>query len=384
MSIADFHTGDSTPVPREQRTTRVPDSYQHLADSEIGLLRIGSILLKRWRAVLFVPLLAALVTVGVSFITPVTFTATTSFVPEVRSSPRLAAGLVGLSGLASQLGVSLGSDASQSPRFYADVAVSREILERLLLSRFPAPAPRVTNVDSATLVRILATGGRNLSDSLQRGVTKLRKRVSLNVDNLTGIVTLRVDARDASLAANIANRLVAYLNEFNAQVRQSQAREKRRFVEQRAAESERDLKDAEVELRAFYENNRSWQQSPQLVFAESRLRRQVEIRQDLYVTLRREYESARIEEVNDIPVITVIDAAVPPQRRSWPNRTLLVVLAVTLGSILSALWAYGADYLERARQEDEPNYLEFTGLVTRVRHEVSGILRRGGRGSPAE
>ncbi len=383
MSVADYHTGDSTPVPREQRTTRVPDSYQHLAYSEIGLLRIGSILLKRWRAVVFVPVLAALVTVVVSFVTPVTFTATTSFVPEVRS-PRLAAGLVGLSGLASQLGVSLGSDASQSPRFYADVAVSREILERLLLTRFATPGPRAADVDSTTLVRILATGGRNLSDSLQRGVTKLRTRVSLNVDNLTGIVTLRVDARDAGLAANIANRLVAYVNEFNAHVRQSQAGEKRRFVEQRTAESERDLKDAEVELRAFYENNRSWQQSPQLVFAESRLRRQVEIRQDLYVTLRREYESARIEEVNDIPVITVIDAAVPPQRRSWPKRTLLVVLALTLGSIVSTLWAYGADYLERARQEDEQNYLEFTGLVTRVRHEVSGMLRRRGRGTPAE
>ena len=53
--------------------------------------------------------------------------------------------------------------------------------------------------------------------------------------------------------------------------------------------------DAEEQLRGFYERNRSWQQSPQLTFDEGRLRRQVEIRQEVYLTLRREYETARVE-----------------------------------------------------------------------------------------
>src|SRR5690242_20974405 len=43
----------------------------------------------------------------------------------------------GLAGLASQFGVSLGSDASKSPKFYAQVLRSRELMERVLLSTYP-------------------------------------------------------------------------------------------------------------------------------------------------------------------------------------------------------------------------------------------------------
>src|SRR5438132_8548828 len=52
----------------------------------------------------------------------------------------------------------------------------------------------------------------------------------------------------------------------------------------------------------------------------------VDIRQEVSLTLRREYETARIEEVNDTPVITVIDPPVPPHERSSPKRLLLVLM----------------------------------------------------------
>src|SRR5712691_5207034 len=294
-------------MPTGQRSVRPIPSYDHLEGDEISLLRILNVLLRRWRVVVFVPLVAAGLTALASLITPPTFTATSAFVPEVRPSARLAGGIADLAGLASQFGVSLGSDGSQSPRFYAQVARSRDILERLLLSRFPLSAASGSTLDSITLLQSLGIRGRSLPDSLERGITRFRERLTVKVDNPTNIVTLSVEAKDPDLAANAANRLVTYLNDFNAQVRQSQARQKRKFVEQRVGEGERDLKDAEEQLRRFYESNRSWQQAPQLVFREGRLRRQVEIRENLYMTLRREFETARIEEVNDIPVITVID-----------------------------------------------------------------------------
>src|SRR2546430_10409083 len=88
-----------------------------------------------------------------------------------------------------------------------------------------------------------------------------------------------------------------------------------------------ELRRAEEAVKTFYERNRGWQQAPELVFEEARLRRQVNIGQEVYLTLKREYETARIEEVNDTPVITVIDTAVPPERRTSPQRALPVILA---------------------------------------------------------
>src|SRR5207244_4232373 len=150
-----------------------------------------------------------------------------------------------------------------------------------------------------------------------------------------------VDARFPQLAAAVANRFIECLNDFNTKTRESQARERRKFVEGRLADGERDLRAAEEDLRTFYERNRSWQQSPQLVFEEGQLRRQVEIRQEVYLTLRRDYETARIEEVNDTPVITVLDIAVPPERRSKPKPILVAALAFFIAAIVGVSWAFG-------------------------------------------
>ena len=221
---------------------------------------------------------------------------------------------------------------------------------------------------------MLELRGRSSSDSLSRGVRRLRNMISTQIDNQTSIVRLTVDSRYPALAAGIANRLITYLNDFNTQTRQSQARERRKFVEQRVTSAELELRAAEGSLRSFLERNRSWQQSPQLVFEEGRLRRQVDIRQEVYLTLNREYETARIEEVNDTPVITVIDPAVSPQLRSSPRRSLMIGLGLVAGAILGVFWAFGREYLERARQEEDVSYRTFTGAVASARQDLERLV----------
>ena len=114
------------------------------------------------------------------------------------------------------------------------------------------------------------------------------------------------------------------------------------------------------------------QQSPQLAFEESRLRRQVQLRQELYVTLRREYETARIEEVNDTPVITVIDAAVVPQRKSGPKRRLWAAVAFALGGTFGVFWAFGAERVERAKRDQDELYRDLVSNAQQVRN---GLIR---------
>jgi len=195
------------------------------------------------------------------------------------------------------------------------------------------------------------------------------------VDDQTSIVTLKVDAHYPVLAAAVANKFVEYLNAFNAQYRQSQARERRKFVEQRLADGQRELRDAEEDLRTFYERNRSWQQSPQLAFDEGRMRRQVEIRQEVYLTLRREFETARIEEVNDVPMITVVDAAVPPVDKSAPKRAFLVLIALVFGGVFGVFWAATAEYVHRMRNERKEVYQDFTRLLRNVKTEIWRTVR---------
>jgi uncharacterized protein involved in exopolysaccharide biosynthesis len=340
-------------------------------EDEINLLEVLNVFLKRWRTVLGVPLGTAAVVLGMSFLIPPTYTATASFVPEARSQGR-AAGLAGLAGLAGQFGIAVGPEPSHSPRFYADVAKSRDILDRLLLARYADPRVRQRASDSTTLLTVLRPGGRNPADSLEQGAKKLARLLSVDVEAQTSIVTVTASLHYPELAAAVANRLVAYLNDFNTQTRQSQARERRKFVEQRVTAGEQDLRQAEEALKHFYEANRSWQQAPQLVFEEGELRRQVDLRQELYLTLRREYETARIEEVNDTPVITLVDSAAVPQRKSSPRRALWTVIAFFLSGLVAIFWASGAEYLARARRQQDQPYLD---LETTARDVRQALLR---------
>jgi len=347
------------------------------AGEDISLVGALNMVLHRWRVAFGLPLIVAAITGLVSLLLPPTYTARTTFVPEVRSQNRLPSGLVGLAG---QLGVSIGADPSQSPRFYGDVVRSRELLERTLLSRYPDPHPHRPAgdgvADSATLLRILEVDGHNPADSLARGVKRLDDLITVRVDPQTSIVLVTVDARYAALAAAVANRLVAYLNEFNTKKRQSQARERRRFSEERVAAADSELRRAEDAVKTFYERNRGWQQAPERVFEEARLRRQVTVSQELYLTLKREYETAQIEEVNDTPVITVIDAAVAPQERSQPRPALWMVVALLVGGMVSISWALAATYVERARGSAEVEYRELARMLQGARRSIAGALRR--------
>lgn len=340
------------------------------AGEETSLLEYVNVLLRRWRLMVALPITAALLGVVIALVVQPTYTARTEFVPELGSDRALPAGLAGLAG---QFGVSLGGPAGQSAQFYASVLTSREIMDRVLLSRFADPRRKAT-ADSSTLLGILEVAGRSPADSLDNARKALAALVSAAVDRRTNIVTLSVNSRYPDLAAGVANRFIMYLNEFNARTRQSQARERRRFTQERLADAERELRVAEDAQRSFLERNRAWQQSPQLTFEHDRLARHVQLRQEVFVTLRREFETARIAEVNDTPVITVISSAVPPQKRSKPRRKRLVVLAFILGGVAGVAVAFGADFVENARSNDQLPYAEFRQLVTRIRNELRRFI----------
>ena len=136
-----------------------------------------------------------------------------------------------------------------------------------------------------------------------------------------------------SLAAAVVAQYLEYLNEFNLRYRQSQARARRQFDERQVEEAEKILAALEDTLRRFYERNRQWESSPMLRFEENRLRRRVDVQQEIFLSLRRELEGARIAEVNDTPVLTVIEPPLAPARKSRPRRLQWAWLAFVLSTL---------------------------------------------------
>jgi uncharacterized protein involved in exopolysaccharide biosynthesis len=67
--------------------------------------------------------------------------------------------------------------------------------------------------------------------------------------------------------------------------------------------------------------------------------RNVKKTEAMVMTLMAQTESARISEVRNAEVISIIDEAVPAQRRVSPNRSAIAIGMTILGLILGLSWA---------------------------------------------
>jgi uncharacterized protein involved in exopolysaccharide biosynthesis len=301
-------------------------------------------------------------TFGLSFLLPTGWSAEARFIPEASSSIELPRGIGALAG---ELGFSLpGGDPMSSADFYAAVMESRALLTRTLEARFSVPG---SPADSAPLITILEIEDDTPRKQTEKGVEWLRDHTSAKVDNTTGTVELSVELPDPDLAAAVTSHMVGLLNDFNQRTRNLRARERRKFTEARTAEAQKDLEAAEEDLRVFLSRNRQFEFSPQLTFEHNRLERQVMLRQEVYQTLRREFEIARIEEVNDTPVLTVVDPAVAPAKPSRPKRLRLALAAAVLGLLIGVSLAFLYQYLERSREQQPLVYQRLTQAWRRRR-----------------
>ncbi|MBV8207621.1 MAG: hypothetical protein JO041_12575 [Acidobacteria bacterium] len=81
--------------------------------------------------------------------------------------------------------------------------------------------------------------------------------------------------------------------------------------------------------------------------------RDVKYYEALYETLGKQYEMARIDEARDVPLVQIMDKAVPPERHAWPKRAIIVSIAALLGLILGLRAAFWAEAARRAREDPE-------------------------------
>ena len=331
---------------------------------DISMFELLTPLVRNWKLIFGTAAACAVIAAILLLVQRPVYTAETSFTPETPNTSGLASSLAGLTGLAGQLGLGDAVSGGASPEFFARLLHSREVLRATLQTEFPEPGSPGTR---RQLLDLLEINGKTLEERLQLGVLRLTQATEAQVDQSTGIVTLSVEMYSPELAAAIANRMLELLNEFNLERRQSQSHEQRRFTGDRLREAEQELREAERAQLRFLQNNRMYQGSPLLEFQAEQFQRAVQLKQEVFLTLTKAHEEARIAEVRDTPVLTVVDPAVPPAKRSRPRRTLGVFLAFAAGTVLGISLVYLGVFRRRVRRDRSPDYMEFQAALNEVR-----------------
>jgi len=71
------------------------------------------------------------------------------------------------------------------------------------------------------------------------------------------------------------------------------------------------------------------------------LYRRTKIQEAVLETLTKEYEMAKVQEAKEIPVVKVLDSPNIPDKKSFPPRSLIMLLGTALALALSAAWVFG-------------------------------------------
>ena len=299
-------------------------------DPDLTSLRgLVQFVLRQRRLILCFTVGLAIISGVARLIKPRTYTASAAFMSQSRRP------MSGASALAAQLGVLGGDQGTESPQFYVDLINRRSTLRALADSSYLGQGgSRYPN-----LIAYYDVAGGSHGAAVDRAVRKLRDDLMASANVKTGVVTVAATAKDPRLAQGIVQRAIDVVSSFNLERRKSQASAERDFAQQRLAQAQMELRDAENQQEQFLQAN-AVIVSPRLRLESERLSRAVEMKQALYTTLAQSYEQASMDAVRDTPVLTMIENPVVPAEPDSRGLVQALVFGALAGFVLGIVVAY--------------------------------------------
>ena len=347
------------------------DPLLRRAREETSLLGFANVLLRHRRLIGWCILLSALVFLASALREARSYSAKVEFTPHGARSGLLA-------GLAAQYSLSiLGADPSQSIDFYEALLVSNELMRRVAQREYQVRMNGRTVRGALPAFYGIHAGSK--AAEIDLAALELGTHIRTEVTRRTGIVAFWVSAPYPDLTQQLAANVVKELDVYNTERRRSQVTAEREFIEKRVEDSRVALARAENDLRSFLDLNRQYTTSPSLKLENDRLQREVTMRQDLYTSLARSYEQARIEEVRDIPTITIVE---PPDLPTSPDiryGVRNILLGAIAGMLLGIVVAFLRERIRETRAEASPTFTVFSDLKEATLRDLARPWRPVGR-----
>ena len=353
-------------------------------DEGISVLELAMPIAENWRLLLAGPIVVGTLALGLSYLVPPTYTARTTFLPPQQNQGGAASALASLGALTGLVGVAGGikSPADQYVSLMQSVNVQDRIIEAFDLMQV-----------YKTKLRIEAR-------------EKLDERVRIVLGKKDGLISVEVDDRDPTRAAEIANRHVVELRRITAELALTEAQQRRVFFETQLKQTRERLSEAQQALQKSGFNQGTLRAEPraaaegyarlraELTASEVRLRvlrnrlvdeapevsqqqslvsalraqlakleaaddgltdsdylgryREFKYQETLFELFSKQFELARVDESRDGTLIQVVDAAVTPERKSRPRRGVIAVVSTGMAGLALLVFVLLRHGLSRA------------------------------------
>ena len=98
----------------------------------------------------------------------------------------------------------------------------------------------------------------------------------------------------------------------------------------------------------------------------------MKIQEAIFELLTQQYEQAKIMEQKDTPTVQFLDIASPPEKRSFPRRTFIVVFAFALSIVFNILLAFTIDYVNDVKNNPKSHKV-FVSTFTYIADDIRKI-----------
>lgn len=340
--IRDFNSPEKRGKYKEQTSTPMIKDYN---DDKIYLSDILITLSEQIKVVLITAFLIVFFSFTyVRFIlTPVYVSSATILLPESKGS------LGGLAGIASQFGVSVPTERVadlSSPSLYPEILLSRTFAEKILDKNFLSKKFN----KKLPLFSILIDNSDSLARKSEVLTEKAIKELTANIlsiddDPTTSFTKINISTPEPFLSKSLADTVIIELEKLNRFYKSRNVNDRITFIEQRIKTIKNELTLSELKLKDFNEQNRQIS-SPALQIELERLRRDFEVQEGLYLTLKQQLELAKIEEIQQSSVVQILDFPSVPQRPSNKNNFLTLIVSAVLGLGSGIFLAFVRSYLK--------------------------------------
>ena len=351
-------------MSQDQKPQTAQQTPPYFEDDSIDLVALVKSIWQSRAFIVKVTLGFSILGLLVGFLTPKTFTATSTFVPQTAGEKPAGS----LSGLAALAGIDLSAGASGSdipatlyPKVLASVPFKQEILstsivfesdtltfKQYLLNQSPGV---LSSIKKYTIglpgLLILAISAKQdlveaeasasyieLSDEDYALFKSLEGVIAIETNEKEGYVSLSVSDADPLIAAQVAKATELALQKRIIDYKIENARSLYQFTAEQFNDKQREFYALQDELAEFTDRNRNIS-SAQFQNKKQRLEAQYSIVNAVYTELAKQKEQAAIQVSKDTPIFSVIDPVVVPKEKTSPKRGLLLVIYTFLGVVLS-------------------------------------------------
>jgi capsular polysaccharide biosynthesis protein len=325
-----------------------PDNQVMPASGDIDLVQIIQLIWKKKNTVIsFSGLFGFLALVYILVKTPL-YTSTITMYPAGDLSSSKAVMGTNLATLAESFGL---AGMSAAPNYnIPDIVTSTRIKKEVVIQGWTTqflnlPTNMISyweidqdNFNPIQWVRSLFPSGKLSTTQenifLDKAILEFEDRISVS-ESGSGLITINVDMEEPQLAADIANYISQFVIDFVSKVQRTNAFKNRVFIEEQLNNASGTLKESERTLVRFKNSHPEKMDTAELKMRRMGLRRDIEENQTVYLTLRQQFEIARIDEQKEEILINILDEAIPAVKVSKPKRLMTLLIAGFLGFALS-------------------------------------------------